>query len=572
MDIITKGFLEQFVEDFDIHKLSESDQFELFGIYSVMYKEYGISSFNSKKLLTGNSTQGIDGIGILVNNRLVTEVKEVEDLLSLNNYLDVQFIFIQTKTSSNFNNQEMENFFRGVKNFIYNKNPYDLFSTEEMHNFLDIKDFIYSNTRYFKNRNPYASMYFITTGKWTDDKNLVSLIDENSKEIENGGLFEKIKFYSCGAKEIQELYRKTRNQVSATIFFKDKVTLAPIPNVKEAYSGFLPFNEYKKIIIDTNGKIKPVFEDNIRDYLEQTDNTVNQDINRTITNGDFSYFSILNNGVTVVAEEKTGAGDEMTITDYQIVNGCQTSHVLFDNKHIEGIENINVPVKIIVTNDEGIKNQITRATNNQTAVTSEQLESLSEYQRKLELFYKAFNTDYDGLVYERRTNQYSKTDIPRFKIINIETQVKTFAAMFSEKPSYVSGYYGKVLSSIEGEIFQNEHQPIIYYMCAYVFLKVDKILEENVIPKEYSKMRWHILMILKYLLLKGRKMEPLNSNSIKKWCEEVLNSISKDDELIKNMVLEAKDIIDASKVNVNDRKTPERKGTTDIILCHIRGF
>lgn len=50
------------------------------------------------------------------------------------------------------------------------------------------------------------------------------------------------------------------------------------------YSGILPFKEYKKLILDESGATKPVFEDNIRDYLGPNPN-VNQSICETIKTG-----------------------------------------------------------------------------------------------------------------------------------------------------------------------------------------------------------------------------------------------------------------------------------------------
>ena len=49
-----------------------------------------------------------------------------------------------------------------------------------------------------------------------------------------------------------------------------------ITDVNEAYFGLLPFSEYKKLIMDDDGKILNVFQDNIRDF--QGENDVNDAI------------------------------------------------------------------------------------------------------------------------------------------------------------------------------------------------------------------------------------------------------------------------------------------------------
>jgi hypothetical protein len=47
--------------------------------------------------------------------------------------------------------------------------------------------------------------------------------------------------------------------------------LPTIESIKESYVGFLPFSEYRKIIIDDYGKMRPIFDDNIRDFLGDVD-------------------------------------------------------------------------------------------------------------------------------------------------------------------------------------------------------------------------------------------------------------------------------------------------------------
>ena len=71
-----------------------------------------------------------------------------------------------------------------------------------------------------------------------------------------------------------------------------------------------------------------VFEDNVRDF-QGDNNDVNGGIASTLNNDDSEIFSVLNNGVTIVASSISPTGDQFTINDYQIVNGCQTSNVLY---------------------------------------------------------------------------------------------------------------------------------------------------------------------------------------------------------------------------------------------------
>ncbi len=157
---------------------------------------------------------------------------------------------------------------------------------------------------------------------------------------------------------------------------------------------------YLKLIQDENEKIHSIFDDNVRDF--QGDNPVNKKIKNTFESKDFDLFCVLNNGVTIVSSSITPAGNRFTIRDYKVVNGCQTSHVLHDCREIEGIEQVFLPIKIVVTENEDIKTNITLETNSQTEVKTEQLEAISVFQKRLELYFNAEKNSIP-LYYERRS-------------------------------------------------------------------------------------------------------------------------------------------------------------------------
>ena len=112
----------------------------------------------------------------------------------------------------------------------------------------------------------------------------------------------------------------------------------------------------------------------------------------------------MNNGVTIIAKTLRATANRFYIEDYQIVNGCQTSHVLFDRK--EALDStVMVPLRLIATKDDDVIASIIVATNRQTEVREEQLLALSSFQKKLEAFFSSFD-EAQRLYYERRSRQY----------------------------------------------------------------------------------------------------------------------------------------------------------------------
>lgn len=359
MDRITKTLVEDFLSCLELKPGDLSSDFEKFVNYTIISKEYTKTfDVDTVTVASGNDT-GIDGIGIIVNGHLIDYVDEIDDLLEKNGYLEATYIFIQSKTSSGFNGSDINNFAFGVKDF-FAEQP-GLVRNEDITKCVEISDYLLGKASYFR-ENPICKLYFVTTGSWSEDQNHIAVIENAKRELKAFNIFEHISFFPFGANEIGKLYRQSKSSISATFIFANKVTLPDLPGITEAYYGILPFSEFKNLLVDEDDKILNIFDDNVRDFQGEN-NPVNQVIKETITGEKSELFTVLNNGVTIVANSLRPSGNNFTVTDYQIVNGCQTSNVLFNQRHSEAVQKLGIPLKLIVTQDEDIKNQITIATN-----------------------------------------------------------------------------------------------------------------------------------------------------------------------------------------------------------------
>ena len=567
MDRITKSFLEKFCKINELANIKESKQYEYFSNYCAITKEYGNSSFDLDDMTTGEATQGIDGIGIIVNNKLVNEVEEIKDLIEINKVLNVKFVLIQSKTSSSFSNPDILNFFAWTESFFLGEK--EAFSSEEMKKFLELKEFIYDteNCKYMSKANPILEMYYTTTGNWVNDKNLQIIVENNKNKLKSCNLFSKIDFTPVGASEIQDLYRKTKEKSFATFNFGKRVTIPTDGKIKEGYYGIISFEEYRKIIIDDKDNMKNVFEDNIRDFLGE-DNDVNESMNETLNDvNSIMKFGLLNNGITIVTEDLSVTGDCVSVTNYQIVNGCQTSHILYQNRELPEINKVYIPIRIIATDDDEIKNEITTATNNQTAIKKEQLAALSDYQRNLEQYYNTYPDNGFKLYYERRTNQYNQMPVPKNKIVSISTQIKAFSSMFLDMPHAVTGFYGTVVRKSEGEIFKRTDKFIMYYASALTLYKLEYYFKNGTLDSKYRRAKNHILMLFK-LVVFNNEIPNFNSAEMERKCQKMIDYLVNNDTRIFN------DIIDMiknnpEKLDILDRKLFERKETTDQLVALI---
>ena len=142
-------------------------------------------------------------------------------------------------------------------------------------------------------------------------------------------------------------------------------------------------------------------------------------------------FALMNNGVTIIASTLRATGNRFHLEGYQIVNGCQTSHVLFDQRaNLD--DTVLIPLRIIATKDEELIAAIVKATNRQTAVKEEQLLALNDFQKKLEAFFASFEEGRQ-LFYERRSRQYNTVPgIEKTRVVTLPNLIRAYASTDSE--------------------------------------------------------------------------------------------------------------------------------------------
>ncbi len=523
MDRIIQSYMSDFLKSQQIIEIDQSKQYELFSTYCIVSQHYNeIFALNDIVVGSGNDC-GIDGVAVLANGALVTSKEEIDDLIEINKSLrDVTFIFVQSKTSNSFSGSDIGTFGTGVLDF-FSEQP-KLVRNESIQEKSDLVEYIFNKAVCIKGK-PSCLLYYVTTGKWVDDTNCSARINYIKEALRQLDLFENIEFVPVDANLIQKYYRNTIDVIEKEIDFPEKLLLPDIEKVTQSYIGFLDYNEYLKLITGENGEIlKNVFYDNVRDY--QGENDVNSEIANTIKE-ESNKFVLFNNGVTIICKKLTNLRNRFTLSDYQIVNGCQTSHVVYNNiGHISG--DLQIPVKIIETADEDTVNKIVKATNRQTQVSDEQLIALNEFHRKLEAYYNTFSGN-QKLYYERRSKQFSfSSDVEKVRIVSISTQIKAAAAMFLDKPHLASRYYGQLLKSIDG-LFNEEHKLMPYYTCAFLLYKLEYSFRNRLISSQYRKYRYHLLMLYKYDFASGTLPE-LNSSKMERLCQSILDCAN-DNEL-----------------------------------------
>lgn len=512
-DRIIASYLKSFTEQFGLTDLDEAKAFENFVNYCVVSKHHP-DTFDPEDIAVGGSGDlGLDGLGILVNDHLVFENAAVDHLKKSLRRLDVQFVFIQAKTSPHFEAADIGTMFSGIRRFFEQALPRE--ANDRIQGLHRIKEHIFDSS-IDMDRNPICRVYYAATGTWNNDPPLRSRIDQGVEDLGEEGLFSSVDFIPLDREGLKRIYREIHRKIVREIVFDKHTILPPISGVKEAYIGMVPCLEYIKLICDDEELLlRGLFYDNVRDF--QGHNAVNKEIEETLQDvAQSDRFALLNNGVTIVARDVNKVGAKFRLMDYQIVNGCQTSHILYLNRARLSSQ-IFLPVKLIVTTDSELTNHIIQGSNRQTEVKLEAFESLAPFQKKLEELYLAFGRDQaEPLHYERRSKQYDHLGIGKERIITLATQINCFVAMFLNEPHSTHRYYGELLSSYRSRLFSDSHSPSLYYVSAVTLARVERLFAEGRMPRTWRPRKYQLMMVYR-LQNQEIALPALNSKNIEKY-------------------------------------------------------
>jgi len=343
-DKILQSYVSDFVKEHNIEGLEDDQAFESFVNYCVVSREYPEDFDIDEVSVGGGGDTAIDGLAILVNEHLVFSKEDVNFFKDRLRRLDVEFVFIQSKSGNDFDSSEIGNFLFGIKSFFQSQ-PL-IKENEHVQQLREVKDYIYERS-VDMDMPPVCRMYYAAPGKWVGDTNLVGRVSAGVEELKQTRLFHEVYFFPLDADKLRDIYKELTLKVVRQVTFEKYTILPQIDKVEEAYIGILPSKEYLKLLTDSDGELlRTLFYNNVRDF--QGNNPVNSEIQVTLSDAvQNDKFVLLNNGITIVAKSINKVGTAFKMKDYQIVNGCQTSHILFRNRNLL-TDKVFLPVKIIV--------------------------------------------------------------------------------------------------------------------------------------------------------------------------------------------------------------------------------
>ncbi|WP_321860634.1 AIPR family protein [Burkholderia cenocepacia] len=530
MHKIIKSHLESYVTSCGLEQLTESERFESFCNYSIVFDRVG-ASFDASEITTGPEEDGIDGVSVIINEEICLSKEDAEMIFGSdkrNN--DVELVFVQSKTSESFDLGDFLKFKEGVMRFL-EADPYEsaddvLKSANETYNFC------LSKVPKIRGGKPRLTARYAATGKYEKPAAIERAVKKFETEANALGYFANVDIKVIGREEITTLWVQTYSGVSAALPVFSSAALPPIAGVDEAYLVVAKAKDIvDELLTAKDGALRTqVFDENVRAFLGP-DNPVNASIGSTLSDAKASTrFPVMNNGITIVSPDVRVQGNVIHLENFQIVNGCQTSNVLFEHRHSLN-QSVMVNLKIVETKNEDIFADLVRATNSQSKIDDNQFYSLRPIVKRIEQYFNSFDGDESRLYFERRDRQFVGLEIPAIRIFSLYIVAKCVCAMLLRRPDLSYKYPKQMYDQLGEKIFAEKNKESIYYAAALSLYRFHLLRSNGIISKNLGKFKWHLIALVAELIA-GKDMPELNSRSADKYAGKLIDTLSRHDKSV----------------------------------------
>jgi hypothetical protein len=439
-----------------------SDYFEIFSVEEIL-KEKNLSIDEIESLvIDGSRDGGIDSIAIFINDRLVSSIDDLDDVVRQN--VNIEIFIIQSSLEEGFKEKKIQAMFCTISELLDLEK--DLQNLRGRYNLGIIDSFGLFQEAVKRSATKYPSIsfgyFYAAMSVEPAHQNVVEMAkkveEETKKFFPNSNT--SFRFLGCG--EMLKSASK-RKKIS------HQIKVSEVMPVDNAYVCLVDLKNYYQFLMDedNNQRINStIFEQNVRDY--EGDVNVNVHIRDTLNKPSSEDFWWLNNGVTIIASQANCSGKMLTIEDPQIVNGQQTSNEIFlflREKKSNEVDDKKILVRVIKSDDEAVRSKIIKATNFQTSIPPAQLYATDPIHHLIEQFF----LDH-GLFYEKRKNFYRNQNKSPKDIISISYLAQCVMTVLLQKPHEARARPYSLMrkTDIYKEIFSDK-------IDLEVFLKIAKI-------------------------------------------------------------------------------------------------
>jgi hypothetical protein len=518
MHRIVKAHLESFVKSFGFEADGDHEQFEKFATHCVISSRFS-ATFDLDDVHTGPGDDGVDGVAVVIDETVTASVEDAQAIFAAprRNH-DVDVLFVQAKRSESFDLGDFLKFKEGILRFA-TQTPYAA-TNEVLVAARQMFDLVVNEVPKVRNGKPSLTARFVTTGQYQKPAALETALNDFLLQLKELGLFHETDVRFVDRDELTRLWVGTYSGINASL---PAFSIAALPNIlgiDEAYLAVVRASDFvNNLLVTEDGNLRTqVFEENVRSFLGH-DNPVNQSIALTLASDAASRFPVLNNGITIVSPDVKLQGATLHLTNYQIVNGCQTSNVLFENRHVLG--DVMVNIKVVKTQLEDVFSELVRATNSQTKVEDTQFLSLRPIIKRVEQYFNTYDGAESRVYLERRDRQYVGHDIPATRVFSLHSAAKCVAAMFCNRPDLAARYPKQMYEELTDVIFADATKESVFYAACVTMYRFTLLVSNSTIPQNMKRFKWHMLPLARAIVC-GPDVLHLNSKQAQQAAQKVI--------------------------------------------------
>lgn len=469
----------------------ESAYFEYFSSSQIL-KNYNLSDLEIENGIVGNANDGgCDGIYVFLNGDLLT-VDQIANLTATKGST-LRLIIIQSKLTTSFDETAIMKWKTTSDNLLNMSNDIDSFSGRYNESVRDgFRLFRDALTKLIRNQVKTHIEYYYVTLATELHPNVQTQSEELKKLILTMYPSTKIDVTFVGADRLMELYY-TDSDININLSLSD-TPISLGSNVE--YVALVNLATYYRFITDENGVLRRnFFESNVRDY--QGKNVVNSCIANTLSSSGVEDFWWLNNGITILADNITQiTTKELSLLNPEIVNGLQTSTGIYnyfsDNPDQLENEKRNVLVRVVVPENEAVRDNIIFATNNQTNIPKSSLRVTDTIHLQIEMYFKS-----RGLYYDRRKNYYKNQKKKSTEIVGVSFLAQCLISIVLRKPDFARARPSTLLTDDDtyAFLYENNQNLHAYYNAALLGKKIHRNLSvtPDMTPAERSDVLFYLL-------------------------------------------------------------------------------
>lgn len=493
-------------------------------------------------LIWDDQENGIDGAFIFVDDVPATTLDDLKNLLTTGKKKkQVTIVFTQAKSGTTWQKDGISVFDQAVRDWL-DASPSMNWSSRHK-DLQQMVKHVWSDPLNVEGGRPAIAAYFGCATRNPASRDISGSGDAMRKNLQAMSLFKSVSVDLWNGDDLYDLRTSAADPIQVTAPLVDYSSFKAIPGVDSAHIALMRASDFvNEILTDGSGKLrKSIFDENVRDFLGEEEE-VNREIAATLSNNKIrGQFGLLNNGITLVSSDVNVLSHQLHMSDFQIVNGCQTSNVLFENRE-ELTDDVCVVLKIVETSDPDVSAAVVRSTNRQSAVDPTQFMAISKSSRRIEeYFLLRAKRENPPLYYARRTGQYrTDSDAKGNRTFDFRKIARCAAAMFFEIPHTAKRYPNtlfkvddqaesqaaasrtttnsvsenvKVAEPVAAMIFKEEVRPEIFYTAALAYNRLNSVLSNNDKFKKYKRASYHLMGGIR-VYLDGKNTQPTSDRII----------------------------------------------------------